>query len=257
MTRSFTPASQTSTHHSRRLSHLRHISIGRQKPVPSINTGLPQSNLNSGGQLKLNFETAGFSPQLNPSTALTFVSPFPPKSMAPKSLGTSFAMNSTAPSSPTISGESRASQAVSILSHSDYDALFGRKDARVDHVPASGKEKGLRWLGHVKDWLSVSEPSAQAMKAQKRNVYQKHGIDLKDPTAAAKLHFPMGELPAGATTSTKGPTPEKALKKRAKERQLEPSYMGYTHTAHAHSISSGSSSTPSTKDVKMVAPWDS
>jgi hypothetical protein len=67
----------------------------------------------------------------------------------------------------------------------------------------------------MKDWLSVAEPSAQAMKQQKRNAYKKHGIDPKDPLAAAKMHLPSGQIPPGATTSTTGPSPEKVLRNKA------------------------------------------
>ncbi|CAG9939214.1 unnamed protein product [Clonostachys rosea f. rosea IK726] len=55
-----------------------------------------------------------------------------------------------------------------------------------------------QWLNQIKDWLSVSEPSAQAMKEQRDRTYKKFGVDAKDPRAAAKLHLPIGKIPSGA-----------------------------------------------------------
>ncbi|KAK7211994.1 hypothetical protein V2G26_019172 [Clonostachys chloroleuca] len=46
-----------------------------------------------------------------------------------------------------------------------------------------------RWFSQIKDWLSVSEPSAQAMKEQRTRTYKKFGVDAKDPQAAASYIF--------------------------------------------------------------------
>jgi hypothetical protein len=113
------------------------------------------------------------------------------------------------------------------------------------------QSKTPRWLSHVKDWLAVSEPSAQAMKEQKRTMYKKHGVDPNDPQAAAKLHFPMGQVPEGATTSTRGPRPEKAYKKRV-EREKELS----RRPEAGKSVSSSISSAPSSKGTNPATPWD-
>ncbi len=140
----------------------------------------------------------------------------------------------------------------STSSTADYQAFRANADRHSSSsstTTASGDKK--KWLGSVRDWLSVSEPSAQAMKAQKRETFRKHGVDPKDPAAAAKMHLPLGTLPPGATTSTSGPTPEKRL---AKERQGRAQYIKH---GSAHSVSSGgSSSAPSIREMNHVAPWE-
>ncbi|RDA93077.1 hypothetical protein CP533_4072 [Ophiocordyceps camponoti-saundersi (nom. inval.)] len=107
-----------------------------------------------------------------------------------------------------------------------------------------------RWLGQIKDWLSVSEPSSQAMKAQKKMAYKKYGVQMDDPRAAAKMHLPIGKVPEGVTTSTKGPSPEKALRMRTQETIAKQSYL-----EHSRSMSSGLSSVSSRGVNKAVAPW--
>lgn len=102
-----------------------------------------------------------------------------------------------------------------------------------------------RWLGRVQRWLSVSEPSAQALRAQKRTAYRRYGVDPDDPQAAAKMHLPTGKVPAGVTTSTRGPRPEKALRDRVARENA---------AADARSVSSGAS-VASSRRVNEVAPW--
>ncbi|KAM3444418.1 hypothetical protein NHJ13734_001385 [Beauveria thailandica] len=120
------------------------------------------------------------------------------------------------------------------------------------HSAGDGDGDKKTWLRSFKTWLSVSEPSAQAMKTQKRDAFRRAGIDPKDPAAAAKMHLPLGTLPLGATTSTSGPTPEERL---ARERRSRPQCR--THGS-AQSVSSGSSTSapPSIRDVNHVAPWE-
>lgn len=43
------------------------------------------------------------------------------------------------------------------------------------------------WLSRLKSWVWTSEPSAQALKRQKKRVYQKAGISQRDPQAGEKL----------------------------------------------------------------------
>ncbi|KAK7229642.1 hypothetical protein V2G26_001812 [Clonostachys chloroleuca] len=111
-----------------------------------------------------------------------------------------------------------------------------------------------RWFSQIKDWLSVSEPSAQAMKEQRTRTYKKFGVDAKDPQAAAKLHLPIGKIPSRATTSTTGPTPEKALLQTMKEKQERRSYMSLNRTSY--SLSSHGSGGSSIREPNPVTPWD-
>ncbi|KAK7228624.1 hypothetical protein V2G26_000794 [Clonostachys chloroleuca] len=109
-----------------------------------------------------------------------------------------------------------------------------------------------QWLNQIKDWLSVSEPSAQAMKEQRDKTFQKFGVDAKDPRAAAKLHLPIGKIPPGATTSTAGPTPEKALLRTITEKRKRRSYMSLNDT----SCSLSSRGSEGSSEPNPVTPWD-
>ncbi|KAH6898946.1 hypothetical protein B0T10DRAFT_124510 [Thelonectria olida] len=142
----------------------------------------------------------------------------------------------------------------------DYDpSVMSDERSRnsISSMPrtAAGKGGKPRWLNQIKDWLSVSEPSAQAFKEQKKSTFKKHGIDFKDPQAAAKLHLPIGKLPEGVITSTSGPSPEKALMKRAQEQNKRQSYS--TFSQGSHSMSSSIFSIPSTKESNPATPWES
>ncbi|KAK7409185.1 hypothetical protein QQX98_008618 [Neonectria punicea] len=139
-------------------------------------------------------------------------------------------------------------------SHSDYDpSANGDKNRHSMSSPRAGKAGKPRWLNQVKDWLSVSEPSAQAMKNQKKMTFKKHGIDPKDPQAAAKMHLPIGKLPEGVITSTRGPSPEKALK-QAHIQHKRQSYS--TFSQGSNSMSSSICSVSSTKEHNPIAPWE-
>ncbi|CAM1507184.1 Fc.00g068250.m01.CDS01 [Cosmosporella sp. VM-42] len=151
--------------------------------------------------------------------------------------------------------DSGSSGITSTRSQSDYDPSVSGDERRRGSITGIQKQKSKpRWFTQVKDWLSVSEPSAQAMKQQKRNTYKKHGLDLNDPQAAAKLHLPIGKLPEGAITSTRGPDPEEVLTKAIKQKQMRQSYSGYSNASH--SKSSSIFSTPSAKEPNHVAPWE-
>ncbi|KHN94492.1 uncharacterized protein MAM_07680 [Metarhizium album ARSEF 1941] len=117
--------------------------------------------------------------------------------------------------------------------------------------PTRGSGAGAnspRWYRAVRNWLSVSEPSACALKQQRVAAYQHHGIHLDDPDAAAKMHLPRGKVPDGVTTSTAGPDPEKALRERGMRDSPSP-----TRRYLRRGVSSGSTS--SLGDASMIAPW--
>ncbi|KAL7922644.1 hypothetical protein ACQKWADRAFT_326629 [Trichoderma austrokoningii] len=155
----------------------------------------------------------------------------------------------SATSAATSSGSK--SRTMSDLSRPGYDPSLS-SEPRSDYTVSTREEKKRpRWVSQVKNWLVTSEPSVQAMRDQKKNTFKKHGIDPKDPKAAAKLHSPMGKVPIDAVTSTSGPTPEKALKERTR---------AYTrHSRGSQSVSSGFSSVPSMKSARFnnaVTPWE-
>jgi hypothetical protein len=92
------------------------------------------------------------------------------------------------------------------------------------------------------------------MKEQKKNTYRRHNIDMKDPQAAIKLHLPIGKIPDNAITSTRGPSPEKALERSRQQREETRSYSGLSQASH--SVSSSISTIPSAKEYNPVTPWD-
>ncbi|KAJ2975170.1 hypothetical protein NQ176_g5670 [Zarea fungicola] len=175
-----------------------------------------------------------------PSTATRGVTPQQPhhRSSASSSSGSEYrAYQATTERSRHLSSSSSRSGGIETSS-----TVAGRRDSGAG-IP--------RFLGQFKSWLSVSEPSAQAMKSQKREAFRKHGIDPKDPEAAAKMHLPLGTLPRDATTSTSGPTPEKRL---AKERRNRP--QSIKHGSVQSVSSGGSSNAPSVSgEMNQIAPW--
>lgn len=155
-------------------------------------------------------------------------------------------------------GQYVASHSASTFSQSSsYDYSFSNGDSRRDaHTGGHGATRATnakpRWLKSVKNWLSVSEPSAQALKHQRHSTYQRYGIDFDDPDAAAKMHLPIGKVPEGVTTSTAGPEPEKALREKARRNSTKQQYM---RQSGSQSRSSGISSDQSLKEAKKIAPW--
>ncbi|KAI0535739.1 hypothetical protein GGR58DRAFT_529087 [Xylaria digitata] len=83
-----------------------------------------------------------------------------------------------------------------------------------------GKEGKSRWFSQLKEWVSVSEPSTQALKDYKKDTYKKAGIALDDPLANAKLHLPAASLPPDAIKpGGNGPEPEEIVLQRAMQRK--------------------------------------
>lgn len=142
-------------------------------------------------------------------------------------------------------------------SQSDYDLSVSSDDARRGSVSSYAKSKRdgkPRWFSSVKDWLSVSEPSAQALKDQKRSTYKRHGINPKDPRAAVKMHLPIEKVPEGAITSTSGPDPEKVFRKAMRERKARESISGRSNASHSQTSSIYSA--PTTRELNPVTPWE-
>ncbi|KAI0383847.1 hypothetical protein F5Y04DRAFT_278473 [Hypomontagnella monticulosa] len=144
---------------------------------------------------------------------------------------------------------------------------IGGSRKQTDSTPESTKHKGKdgkhRWYSQLKGWVSVSEPSAQALKQYKKETYRKADIALDDPRANAKLHLPVGMLPREAIKpSGRGPDPEEIAMKRA-EQQAEQQKMrhfdsvsGETSRGSRSSVSRYSSSSSVTFSApKEDASW--
>lgn len=83
-----------------------------------------------------------------------------------------------------------------------------------------GREGKSRWFSQLKEWVTISEPSTQALKNYKKDTYKKADIALDDPLANVKLHLPVASLPPDAIKpSGSGPEPEDIVLKRAMYRK--------------------------------------
>lgn len=106
-------------------------------------------------------------------------------------------------------------------------------------------------MSSIKDWMSTSEPSTQALKQHKLDTYRKAGVALDDPQANAKLHIPLCRIPEEAIKPCgRGVEPEEAIVRRmAEKRKARNSCSG--------SRSSGSYSSHSSRGISSkVAPFD-
>ncbi|KAI1423971.1 hypothetical protein F5Y12DRAFT_715817 [Xylaria sp. FL1777] len=117
-----------------------------------------------------------------------------------------------------------------------------------------GKEGRSRWFSQLKEWVSVSEPSTQALKNYKKDTYDKAGIALDDPLANAKLHLPVASLPPDAIKpGGRGPEPEEIVMKKAIQRKKARELLTGTSQESRSSASYCSSPT----SVTASAPKDS
>lgn len=120
----------------------------------------------------------------------------------------------------------------------DWAEISNAKPEASNSKAARPAGKSRLW-SHVKGWISMSEPSTQALKDHKKSTFQKAGIPLDDPRAGAKLHLPTGEIPEDAIKPTgRGPDPEEIVEKKKRERQQ--SFGGSRHgpgCGHRHSHS--------------------
>ncbi|KAI2640499.1 hypothetical protein GGS26DRAFT_163086 [Hypomontagnella submonticulosa] len=105
-------------------------------------------------------------------------------------------------------------------SASDNSGSKKQIDPTTEPNKHKGKDGKHRWLSQFKGWVSVSEPSAQALKQYKKDTYRKADVALDDPRANVKLHLPVGTLPHEAIRpSGRGPDPEEIAIKQAEQRK--------------------------------------
>ncbi|KAK3902409.1 hypothetical protein C8A05DRAFT_15530, partial [Staphylotrichum tortipilum] len=67
-------------------------------------------------------------------------------------------------------------------------------------------------------WLATSEPSAQALSRHRKETFQHAGISPRESSSHAKLHAPIGEIPADAIRPGRGPTPEEVARRERRRR---------------------------------------
>lgn len=114
-------------------------------------------------------------------------------------------------------------------------------NANVDTLKCKETDSKGRWFSQIKDWVTTTEPSNQALKDYKKDAFRRAGTTPKDPRATAKLHIPTTTLPPEAIRpSGPGPDPEEiVMRKAAQRRKLRQSF------GTAGSISGGSRSSAS------------
>lgn len=117
-----------------------------------------------------------------------------------------------------------------------------RGNSTAEYDKRKCKEGKGRWLAQIKDWVSVSEPSTQALKQHKMETYKRAGIALDDPRANAKLHLPSSTLPPDAIKpSGRGPEPEEIARMKAEQRKRRQSFLVVEGTSQGSQDSSMSS----------------
>ncbi|KAI0459415.1 hypothetical protein F5B21DRAFT_499595 [Xylaria acuta] len=122
----------------------------------------------------------------------------------------------------------------------NLEALSGDQRCASEVRKGKGKEGKSRWLSQLKEWVSISEPSSQALKNYKKNTYKKAGIALDDPLANAKLHLPVASMPRDAIKpGGRGPEPEEIAFQRAKHRKEARGLLAVAGTSGGSRSSSG------------------
>ncbi|KAI0189384.1 hypothetical protein EV127DRAFT_408919 [Xylaria flabelliformis] len=102
------------------------------------------------------------------------------------------------------------------------------------------KERKSRWFSHLKDWISISEPSTEALKNYKKDTFKKAGIAPNDPLANAKLHLPVASIPRDAIKpGGRGPEPEEIALQKAKHRKEASGLLAVAGTSRGSRSSSG------------------
>ncbi len=79
----------------------------------------------------------------------------------------------------------------SLSQRSGHDSRKTLRRSQSAAEPRAEASKG-GFFSRVKDWVFTSEPSTHALKQRRKEAFQKAGLLLDDPKAAAKLHAPLG-----------------------------------------------------------------
>ncbi|KAI0432957.1 hypothetical protein F5Y09DRAFT_352698 [Xylaria sp. FL1042] len=123
----------------------------------------------------------------------------------------------------------------------------GRASESHKHKEKEGKS---RWFSQLKEWVSISEPSTQALKNYKKDTYNKAGIALDDPLANAKLHLPVASLPPDAIKpGGRGPEPEEMIIRKAIQRKQARELLPLMGTSQGSRSSASHRSSPSSDTV--------
>ncbi|KAK5628105.1 hypothetical protein RRF57_003820 [Xylaria bambusicola] len=112
-----------------------------------------------------------------------------------------------------------------------------------------GKTGRNQWFSQLKEWISVSEPSTQALIKYKKETYNKAGISLNDPLANAKLHLPVASLPPEAIKpGGRGLEPEEVVIQKAIQRKK--AHGGSSQGSHSITTYYSSTSTVTASAAK-------
>ncbi|KAI0859593.1 hypothetical protein F4860DRAFT_525989 [Xylaria cubensis] len=120
------------------------------------------------------------------------------------------------------------------------EALSGDQRCTSELRKGKEKERKSRWFSHLKDWISISEPSTEALKNYKKDTFKKAGIAPNDPLANAKLHLPVASIPRDAIKpGGRGPEPEEIALQKAKHRKEASGLLAVAGTSRGSRSSSG------------------
>ncbi|KAI1156843.1 hypothetical protein F4825DRAFT_473282 [Nemania diffusa] len=124
------------------------------------------------------------------------------------------------------------------------------RDSESYKRKGKGKDSKTRWLSQLKEWVSVSEPSTQALRSYKKDTYKKAGIALDDPLANAKLHLPVASLPPDVIKPAgRGPEPEEIALQKAAQRKKARKLLPVTGASQGSSSSTSHYSSSSSTTV--------
>jgi len=129
-----------------------------------------------------------------------------------------------------------------------------RNDLPSESNERKRKDEKGHWFLQLKEWVSVSEPSTQALKAFKKETYNRAGITPDDPRAHVKPHLPVSTSPPDAIKpSGRGPEPEEAVLQRAMQRKQAQELLPVFGTSQGSqsSASHGSSSSSVTNNARV------
>ncbi|TLD12258.1 uncharacterized protein PgNI_04938 [Pyricularia grisea] len=125
-------------------------------------------------------------------------------------------LNTPTPPNPSLpSSSSRKSKIIPTPPSSSSKSPTTTTTTTTTTAP---KQKRRSVLASLKEWVSTSEPSAEAWKKHTRDAHKSAGVSRKDPRATAKLHIPAARIPEDAIRpSGGGPDPEELVMRRAEE----------------------------------------
>jgi hypothetical protein len=120
---------------------------------------------------------------------------------------------------PSRHARNRSTLSFQSSTHTTHHSTSRRGSGSSSNTKGKGAESN-QWLRKMTSWLTVAEPSAQALKHHRNDVFRRAGVPKNDGEANLKLHVPVGEIPPDAIRPAgRGPDPEDVLRMKAEGRR--------------------------------------